>query len=329
MAKDKYTDIVRGFCELMPSVPTRTLARIILEDHPKCCSGDIEKVRGRLRGLRGALGAASRGRKNVVASSIDGFIPPPMHSKREPYVLTQTGSILHIGDIHVPFHDPEAIRLMMQYVTDNYDIKAVCINGDFWDCLSVSKFSKEARPHTMTEEKEYAEDIIDTLEEAFPKAKMIWKLGNHETRLARYLYTNAPDMHKLIVDSIGDIFGVKARGWDVVGALQLIQAGKLWVVHGGEVGLNSPGANAAKSLYNKTKSTALCFHLHQPSSHIEKTLDGRFPQCWSAGCLCDLQPDYCPHNNRHMHGFAIQELEKDGNFCLDNMKILHGRVLRA
>jgi hypothetical protein len=327
MPKDKYTDIVRGACELHQSVPTRTLARLIKTAHPKCCGGDIEKIRGRLRSLRGTLGAASRGRKNV-AHSVDGFIPPPMHSKREPYVLTQTGSILHIGDIHVPFHDPAAIRLMMEYVTDNYDIKAVCINGDFWDCLSVSKFSKEARPHTMLEEKEYGEDVLETLEDAFPKAKMIWKLGNHETRLARYLYTNAPDMHKLIVDSVGDIFGVKARGWDVVGALQLIQAGKLWVVHGGEVGINSVGVSPARTLYLKTQATALCFHLHNTSQHVGKTLDGKSPTCWSAGCLCDLQPDYCPHSNKHNNGFAVQDLQKDGQFELENFRMLNGKVVR-
>ena len=324
---DKYTAIVRQFCEMMPSVPSRTLARMIKQDHPKCNGGDIDKIRSRVRWARGTVGKQSRTGKKV-ASSIDGFIPPPMHSKREPYVLTQTGSILHIGDIHVPFHEPAAIKLMMKHVTDHYDIKAVVINGDFWDCLSVSKFGKENRPPTMQEEKEYGEDVLETLEDAFPKAKMVWKLGNHEARLARYLYTNAPDMHELIVESVADIFGVKARGWDVVGDKQLIKAGKLWVVHGGEVGINSVGVSPARTLYLKTLSTALCFHLHNTSQYVGKTLDGKTPTCWSAGCLCDLQPEYCPHVNKHNHGWSVQHLEADGQFELENFRILNGKVVR-
>ena len=330
MGRDKYTEIVSQYCELMPSVPSRSLARLILKEHPDMSGGDIDKIRSRVRIARGKHGARMRGTaRKIVESNIDGYLPPPMHSKREPYVLTQTGHILHIGDIHVPFHEPAAIRLMLQYVTDHYDIKALAINGDFWDCLSISKFGKDKRPPTMQEEKDYAEDVLETLEDAFPKAKKILKLGNHEARLARYLYTNVPDMYEMINESVADLFGCVQRGWDVVGDKQLIKAGKLWVCHGGEVGINSVGVNPARSLYLKTKATALCFHLHSPSSHVEKTLDGRYPQCWSAGCLCDLQPDYCPHSNRHMHGFAIQHIEKDGNFCLENMKILHDRVVRA
>ena len=327
VGKDKYTDIVRDFCKLMPSVPSRTLARLILKSHNDMSGGSIDLVCQRVRKARGKQGRASI-TATTIESCIDGFIPPPMHKKREPYVLNQTGSILHIGDVHVPFHEPATIRLMMQYVTDHYDIKGLVINGDFWDCLSISKFSKDQRPPTMQEEKEYGEDVIETLEDAFPNAKKVWKLGNHEARLARYLYTNAPDLHELIQESVADLFGVKQRGWDVVGDKQLVKAGKLWVCHGGEVGINSVGVSPARTLYLKTQATALCFHLHNTSSYVGKTLDGKFPTCWSAGCLCDLQPEYCPHSNKHNHGFAVQRLEDDGQFELENFRILNGKVVR-
>ena len=328
MPADKITELVKQYCELMPSVPSRTLARVIFKDHPD--TGSIDSLRSRIRSRRGTMGAKLRNSiRDIVESTATGYIPPAIHDKREPYVITQTGHILFVGDIHVPFHDKTAIELMLNYVTANYKIKAVCYMGDILDCIGISKFAKSARPPTMMDELEYAEDVMDTFQEAFPKAKHIWKDGNHEQRLPRYLYTNAPELHDIIDIGAGDLIGVQKRGMDYVGALQLIHAGKLTVVHGNEVGINSVGVNPARALYLKTRSTTMCFHLHNTSSHTDKDIHGRFPTCWSVGCMCDLSPDYAPYGNRFNLGFAVQELHKSGDFELENMRILNGKVVRG
>ena len=332
---DKFTDIVYDYCKLHEYMPSRTLAKLIAQHIPELYAGRdelsrIESIRYRVRLRRNTVGKKARRQQGLRAEKKSmGYIPPSLHSIKKDYEVQQTGQILMVGDIHAPFHDVNAIRTMLDYCVDEYEIKAVIYVGDTMDCPSVSKFSQGPDTPSIQDEIPYVEDILDTFQEAFPKAKHIWKDGNHEMRLPRYLNRCASELASVIKAGAGDLVKVRERGMDYVGPLQLIRAGRLFVVHGNEVGINSVGVNPARSLYLKTRETALCFHLHNTSSHTDKTLKGSFPTCWSAGCLCDLQPDYAPHGNKFNHGFVVQELHESGQFELENMRILNGKVVRG
>lgn len=331
MPVDKYTEMVKQACLLHTDIPSRTLAKMLVDAAEKRGEniGTVEHVRSRVRHHRGAVGKLHRRHSSCIETDITGYIPPPLHAKKTPYILQQTGFVLLVGDIHAPFHETEPIRLMLDWCASNYKIAAVVFAGDTMDCPSVSKFSNMSTPPTLDEEIPFVEDILDTFKDAFPKAKHIWKDGNHEMRIPRYAHTNAPALAKHIKEcGAGDLMDVRKRGMDYVGCQQLIQAGKLTILHGHEVSINSVGVNPARSLYLKTHDTAVCFHLHNTSSHTDKTLRGKFPTCWSVGCLCDLQPDYRPYGNRYNWGFAVVELHKSGDFELQNFRVLNGKVVR-
>ena len=107
----------------------------------------------------------------------------------------------------------------------------------------------------------------------------------------------------------------------------LRRLGKLPVYHGHELpqGMSSP-VNPARGLWMRVQESLICGHWHRTSEHTESTgLEKRLSSCWSLGCLCDLSPDYAIVN-RWNHGFAVVDVEADGNYEVHNHKIIKGKV---
>ena len=65
----------------------------------------------------------------------------------------------------------------------------------------------------------------------------------------------------------------------------------------------------------------MCGHCHTTSEHTDKNIQGAILTTWSVGCVCDLSPDYAPYGNWNW-GFALVDVEKNGNFTVENHRIL-------
>ena len=115
------TDLLTRF----PKAPSLTLAKMAYKENPKCFK-DVESVRGLIRTQRGVSGVRQRG---VVADKSNfrprqkpgdpfGKIP----EARNPFD-TQWGTVqidgplrcLVLADIHLPFHDRDALRAALIY----------------------------------------------------------------------------------------------------------------------------------------------------------------------------------------------------------------------
>ena len=57
-----------------------------------------------------------------------------------------------------------------------------------------------------------------------------------------------------------------------------------------------------------------------------KSIRDKVTGAWVTGCLCGLKPLWLPIN-RWGHGFAIVTTYSDGNFTVENKKIIDGMVL--
>jgi hypothetical protein len=107
----------------------------------------------------------------------------------------------------------------------------------------------------------------------------------------------------------------------------MVMAGKLPIFHGDEFRALSIAVNPARGLYLRAKTWALCGHYHNTSEHTPKDCHGTYLTCWSVGCLCDLSPDWNPYGNWN-HGFALIDIEKNGQFTVTNKRILsNGKVV--
>ena len=312
-----------------PDTPNRALARMLQKEHPSAFPS-LENARMVVRSLRGAAGVDHRERNSPVKRTKplgwqQAVIPPSASKKRTPVVLTGPMKLGVFSDLHIPYHNPQAVEVAIGHMK-----KAKCdtllINGDLGDFYACSRHEKDPR-RRLADELDAIRQFLFWLRSQFPKQRILYKIGNHETNLERYLMREAPVLLGVPDFTIRDVLKLDAFDIEVVESLQLIEAGKLSIYHGHELpqGMSSP-VNPARGLWMRVQETIMCGHWHRTSEHTETTgISRKVSSCWSVGCLCDLSPDYAIVN-RWNHGFAIVDIDKTGAFEVHNHKIIDGRV---
>lgn len=250
---------------------------------------------------------------------------PASHAKQfVSYHIKEKGWWLVLSDLHMPYHDRDSIQLA---VKEGLKFKPVGIllNGDILDCHELSKFDKDPSKARYTEEIALAKQFFLWLRWKFPKAEIVFKEGNHEERLTKYIIRRAPALFDLV--KWADLLSLKIHDIKWVGENRVIKMNKLSVIHGHEYKpqIQVP-VNPARGLFLRAKSSAMCGHWHQTSEHNETTITGKPQACWSTGCLCDLHPEYSPLNKWN-HGFALINLIGKDEFEILNKRIVNGRVM--
>ncbi len=239
--------------------------------------------------------------------------------------LSGPARMLILGDLHIPYHSEEAIRLAIDYGRAA-KANAVLINGDMADFFSLSTWEKDPRKRDLAGEIAAGKQFLSVLRDVFPRARIIFKEGNHEERWTRFLQKKAPELLGVPEFEWHAVYGLRKLRIRHVGECRPIKVGKLIVIHGHEYrfAISNP-VNPARGLFLRSKTHAICGHFHQSSQHSEKRLDGKVVSTWSAGCLCDLNPDYAPINNWN-HGFAFAEVTSSGAFQVSNPRIIDGAI---
>ena len=245
--------------------------------------------------------------------------------KEEPIEIGQ-GRTLILSDIHIPFHDPVALKTAIQAGKD-FDADHVILNGDIIDCYMISRFTKEPGRFSFKVELDITRGFLEFIRSEFPKARIVYKEGNHEARLRLYLLQNADKIADLEDLELGSLLRLENLGIEYV-RNERTKLGALNVLHGHELphGISAP-VNPARGVFLRAKSSTLVGHHHQTSNHAEGNLDGARMACWSTGCLCDLQPDYNYFAAlKWTHGFALVESEDNGSFTVYNKQIIDGKI---
>tara|TARA_Y100000114_G_scaffold124573_1_gene120411 strand:- start:47 stop:826 length:780 start_codon:yes stop_codon:yes gene_type:complete len=249
---------------------------------------------------------------------------PNKRMTRAPLQINGPRRVLFLSDIHIPFHDNKAIAAAIDFglkerVTD------VWLNGDILDFYSLSSFEKDPRERRFVDELEMAKSFVDAVATAFPDANIWAKMGNHENRFDRYLAARAPELLGVPSFSLDRVLSDAGLSVNYVEDWRIARFGKLFVVHGHEVGRGSGGQHPARWLHLRTQHSSVCGHFHRTSEFTTKDINGKISTSWSVGCLCDLSPDYLQHNQWN-HGFGFVEIRKSGSFSFQNMRIVDGVV---
>ena len=250
---------------------------------------------------------------------------PSPANDRTPLALEGERRVLLLSDIHVPFHDVQAIEAAVNYGLKKKPITDVYFNGDLLDFYTLSTFDKDPAERDISTELTMGAELVFEIAKAFPKARIWLKLGNHENRWGRYLRARAPDLASLPELSVESILRQYVPDVHVIEDDRLVKMGKLLVVHGHEVGRGSGGAHPAKWLHNKTGTSSLCGHFHRSDEFTTKTALGIVSSSWAVGALCQLEPNYLPRNQWN-HGAAIIEIDDAGDFRVDSFRINCGRI---
>lgn len=232
------------------------------------------------------------------------------------HVPTQYKNWLVLSDLHVPYHNNRAISQMLNYGI-NKNIDAILLNGDVLDFYMLSKFNPDPRKRDLQQELISLEQLVDVLRNIAP---VFYKLGNHEERFEHYMIRNAPVLLHTKEYQLANLLQCYAKNVEIITDQRIVYIGHLPVLHGHEVRLSGVSVNPARSLFLKTKKTALCGHLHRSSQHNETTLDGKLISTWSTGHFGEEHPKYARINNWN-HGGARIEVDDSGAFEVINLRL--------
>jgi predicted phosphodiesterase len=255
----------------------------------------------------------------------DGF-PEAIHQVYEPYVIDRPGKWGVISDIHLPHHDRTTVELFVAEAKRRGCI-GIILDGDTLDSHEISDHDKDPTAPRYVREIEVCRELLAWLRKQFPKGEIVYKDGNHEERLERYIIRKAPAFFGMACLSIPELLQFDEFGIEYVGDQRVITLGNLNVLHGHEYrgGVSSP-VNPARGLYLKARSVAMAGHHHQTSEHHAKDVRQRAEAAWSLGCACFLNPRYLRQNNWN-NGFAFVETDSRGEFVVENKRVLGGKIV--
>ena len=325
MAQKLSGQLAYDILDEFPDATTRALARILYRDNPEVYNS-TEHARSLLNAYRGTCGGRLRNRikSNKHFKTMKYDLPEPEQQEYLPYILPKAATkILILSDLHIPYHDNEAIKAALDYGRVDRDINTILLNGDIMDFYSLSRFVKDPRARSLKQELEDMKKFLGVLGDY----KIYYKLGNHEERLEKYLMIKAPELLGITEFELQNLLGFGSRGIELINDQRIVMAGKLPILHGHEFWSKSTGGvNPARSLFLKSSKSALVAHSHRTSIHTEMDLMGKIITCWSVGGLCQLHPEYA-RINKWNHGAAFVEIDKEGGFKVDNFRISEGKVL--
>jgi len=317
--------LVQKECERFKSTPSLTLAKKIYKENSELFKS-VENVRTLVRSYRGAHGKQhkeEKKRSNLLVEYTPKQLPESHAETFEPYVISQS-RVLIISDLHFPYQNNEAIELAIDYGVDK-NVNCVLINGDLFDFASISRHEKDWRQRSVKDEFDAVRMFLDYLHDRLPKARVIFKEGNHDERMEKWLFHKAPEFFDMDEFRLEVLLKLGERKIEHVKDKRPIKIGKLNVLHGHEL-QGGGGVNPARATFLKTIDNVLIGHCHRSSQHTEPTFAGNVIVTTSIGCLCGMYPMFA-RVNKWNHGFGYVDLDvKTGDYVLQNLKIINGKI---
>lgn len=311
-------------------MPNVKLARILHNDLPHLFTS-VENARCVVRYIEGKSGRTSNKAKDkslfMEPRPLNPYnLPQSYEEKREPFVLPLAcNNILLISDLHIPYHNIQAITLAIDYGLE-HKVNTIFINGDLLDCAMVSKFEPDLRKRKLKEEFDLCKDFLRQLRFCFPKAEIYWLKGNHDVRWEKFLMAKVHEIWDDPYFHLEERLRLNEERIKILDDKVLVKAGKLAITHGHHIfkGIFVP-VSPARGAYMRAKQNVIVGHLHRPSYHPETDMEGNIVAAWSMGCLCELKPNYSPLVSNSQHGFAHVVVDSDG-FTVTNKTIINGQV---
>ncbi len=249
----------------------------------------------------------------------------PPRSQPAPAVFTpkKFSRIAFISDVHLPFENRIAVRLMLDFLAD-YKPDAVILGGDIYDFYEVSDFDKTpGRITTLQDEFDEGRYFIRAIDQLCPEVHFL--IGNHEDRLQRVINRN-PGLFKLRSLDMQRAAELPER-WRVHPSQTHFKLGKLTALHGDIKGIKS-AVHPARTLFQKLKRSCIFGHFHRFGVHLDTNYDGEIRGGFANGHLSDVSrvtswvtcPDW-------QEGFSTISLCEDGGFAVQPRLIVNGRLI--
>jgi len=246
------SNLIKSYLTKFPKLPSLTLARLIYKENDKQFK-DIDVVRSSIRYYRGKKGEKPKsqlGTREFLDQNIEFIMPESYAETSEPYEISQSRTLI-ISDLHIPYQDNDSIQKAINYGKEK-KVNCILINGDVLDFAGISRHEKDWRQRSVHQEFEATRVFLNSLREHFPKAKIIFKYGNHDERFEKYLFLKAPEIFDCTDFQLEVLLKLGELKIEVVKEKRPIRIGKLTVLHGHELFGGSGGVNPARGTFLKT-----------------------------------------------------------------------------
>lgn len=323
------TDIARKYRnEYGMEMPTLKLARIMYKKE-NLSFKNVEDARDVLRGIEGKKKSAKYKETHIFPERPKNpyNLPESYQEKREPYILPkQCNNILLISDLHIPYHDIDAVTIALEYGIEN-NVNTIVILGDLIDFHKVSKFQSDPHKRNIKQEFDATKQFLRVLRQLVPTQEIYWLKGNHDIRYERYLLQKAQEIWDDPYFHLEERLRLNEERVHLIDDTVLMKAGKLNLTHGHHIfkGIFTP-VSPARGAWMRAKENVIVGHLHRASFHPEVDINGQVTAGWSLGCLCETRPSYSPLISNSQHGFAHVLVEPNGHFSVRNYSIINGKL---
>lgn len=240
--------------------------------------------------------------------------------------MSKTTKILLMPDTHAPYHSEEALGCFLR-VAAGWKPDGCVVLGDLADFCEVSSHPKDpSRRRAFREELEGVNAVLDRLDRALGRDCWgVYLEGNHETRLARYISSHAPELSG-IVDWREEL-QLYDRGWEVVPYKESLVLGELRLTH--DVG--RAGVNAARASLLDCGANIAFGHTHRLIVHYQGQLGGNAHVGITCGWLGDpMAIDYRHRDSVRrdsIHGFSTVHMLDNGRFWIQAIPIINGQAV--
>jgi len=213
---------------------------------------------------------------------------------------------LVIPDMHVPYHDQQAVDAMLACAQD-FKPDIVVQIGDLMDFTSISVFNKDPRTtETLAYELEMGKDILAQISKALPDADKHYIQGNHEDRWQRHLIKNSGEFLELFGDTgFTEYMNLQAIGF-TFHEYDYVYRG-FQFVHGDYV--RKFAGYTAKAMHEKSRSQGAMGHTHRQGVFSHTYRDGIPMTFMETGHLFSMQSvEYIKGFPNWQKGFAMGDM---------------------
>ena len=193
--------------------------------------------------------------------------------------------VLSINDLHIPFHDEDAIKVAFKFA--KYIDPKIIVLHEWLDWYPISRFDKDpGRIDDLQKDLKIMHKYLNDLRKLLPETRMVMVKSNHDARLEKYKRTHAIPFHCLEALEIEGLF--KLAEYNIQYRNDFTFQGVL-CKHGNIVRKYS--AYTAKAELVDEGVSGMSGHTHRLGMHFETNRGGKY--VWmECGCLCDPAPEY-------------------------------------
>ena len=181
-------------------------------------------------------------------------------------------TIVVIPDMQIPYHDPRAVRAVMNFVKDYQPDELMCV-GDEADSPEPSRWNKGMAGEfegTLQAGLDKTADIMKGFKEALGDKPFHTMRSNHGDRVENYVKKYAPALASLRELEYSRLLNYKENGITYHDTLYQFAPG--WVLaHGDEGRTNRTAGGTALTLAKQIGSSVVCGHTHKAGIQHEHT----------------------------------------------------------